>query len=427
MADARPGRPRRRARILAVVLLVLATGFLVAQSFKLVAQVVGEQTDFSVFYRTARELSAGAGGGLYARPDGPTGWPQCAPPVMSIVFLPLQRLPIGVAAGVWAAINLGLLGVAVWCLLRLYARLDRQRRLYEKTRLWAIVLLLSLANGCLQVGQLTILFVTCWLLYLVANVQRRHFLAALALAMPVAAKFYPVVMWAVPVGLRARRQLAFLLLALGVFVVVLPLLVYGPRAWDLSRGYVQAMFVGGAPRVERCFDVNEVSTESLDVLLLRWLTHDPVWHEQVTWFPHLRLPRPPVLLLAKCLRVCIVLVAGVAAWRYRREAVRHPVHAAVMFAALWSATMYLLLADPKSRYALYMFPAYMPLLSWTAGAWAAGERRRAVGLAVFVILTAACIAQLTPKVLWYFETSLLATFAVWGALVRRMLWEGSHR
>jgi hypothetical protein len=400
---------------------VLAVGFVAGQSLTLLEKVTEGQTDFSVFYRTARELGAGAGGGLYALPDEPTGWPRCAPPVMSIAFLPLQRLPIDVAAGVWAAINLGLLGVAVWSLLRLYARLDRQRRLYEKTRLWAIVLLLSLANGCLQVGQLTILFVTCWLLYLVANVHRRHCLAALALTLPVAAKLYPVVMWAVPVGLRGRRQVAFLPLAFGVFAVVLPLLVYGPRAWDLSRGYVQAMFIGGAPRVESCFDVNQISSESLDVLLLRWLTHDPVWHEKVTWFPHLRLPRAPVLLLAKCLRVCIVLVAGIAAWRYRREAVRHPLHAAIMFAALWSATMYLLLADPKSRYALYMFPAYLPLLSWTAGAWASGRKQRAVGLTLFIILTGACIAQLTPKVCWYFETSLLATFAVWLALIRQLL------
>ncbi|MBM3497214.1 MAG: DUF2029 domain-containing protein, partial [Armatimonadetes bacterium] len=404
----------------AVALLVAAVGFLIGQSCRLVFTATHEQTDFSVFFRTARELAAGADGTLYSRPDAPTGWPQCAPPITSVAFLPLQGLSIGAAAGVWAAVNLGLLGVAAWAIWRLYAHLDRQHRLFRATRLWAAVLLLSLANGCLQTGQVTILLVTCWLSYLAATARRRHFLAALGLALPVAMKFYPGLMWAIPVGIRARRQLILLPAALALFSVVIPLLVYGPRAWDLSRGYVEAMFIGDVPRLETCFDVNRVSTESLDVLLLRWLTHDPVWHEQVTWFPHLRLPRRPVLALANVLRGIILLVAGLTLWRYRPEAARRPVHGALMLAALSAATLYLTQPDPKSRYALYAFPAFLPLLAWTTAAWRLARRRRAVSLALFTILCAVCIAQLTPTILRYFEVSLLATFAVWLALVRHL-------
>jgi hypothetical protein len=424
MAGGGPTSRRRRVSLPAVVFVVLAAGFAVGQSLVLVHEVETGQTDFSVFYRTASELAAGARGELYSRRDQATHWFHCIPPVGSVIFIPLTALPIGVAAGVWATANLALLGGAVFCLFLVYARLERQRRLYAGTRLWAIGLMIALATGSLQTGQLTVLFVTCWLAYLAANSRARHALAAFALALPAAMKLYPALMWAVPVWLRARRQWLLLPLAFAALSAIVPLAAYGPRAWDLSVGYANAMLLGDAPRVRTALSPRFANSEGLDMVLLRYLTHDPQWHPTRPWFPHLRLARKPVLMAGFALRALIVLVSGTCAWRYSTRHARHSGHTALVLMALWSVTMCLLLPELKSRYALYTFPAFLPLLAWTSAAWRLGRRGRAVGLVVLIVACSAGVGQLTPTVLRLMGAGLFATLALWVAMVRYCLRAG---
>lgn len=406
----------RGARIrlsLAWALVGLAGINAVLQVNRMVRAVGLAQTDFSVFHRTARWLAAGGGPDIYRRLDEPTGWYHCIPPLGTVLVLPLAPLPAPVAAIIWGAFNLGVVGLMAWALRQVLRRLDRHGPLFAGTYPWALLVLLVLSSGALQVGQYTVLIVACWVLYLVVSAHGRPFGAALLLGVPATVKFYPALIWAVPVALRRWREVAWLPVVSALMFTLVPLAVYGPRAWELTVGYFQGNVSGEVKRLDRFYDLGAPSTEGLDLILLRYLTHDESFHSAYPWWPHADLPPRVVHALAHVLRLVILAVSVTVAWRWGARHQDTPRLSALMLLALWTATLYLILPEMKSRYALYLFPAFLPLIAAAAGALRSGSKWRGVGLTALVVLCTGALIQLTPKPWRMCGPGLAATLLVW--------------
>ena len=104
------------------------------------------------------------------------------------------------------------------------------------------------------------------------------------------------------------------------------------------------------------------SNQSLDALLLRYLTFDVEFHPEEPVMPHLELPKQQVLQYANLGRLIILAITLVAVLRWR---IRHPTlgpHDVLLLSALWSSTLYLMLPETKARYAVYTFIAFLPLV-----------------------------------------------------------------
>jgi glycosyl transferase family 87 len=347
--------------------LAIAIAMTVGQAVSLIVRGSRGDTDFSVFYRTAVLLRYGVGGELYPRLDAMTGWPISLAPAGLALFQPLSFLSIRAASVVWALVNLLLLAVSVGAL----------RKFLEKSHLpqadaltpWAAIVLLVLAAGSVQVGQFSVLFVVCWLLFLVAYAAGRHAAAAVFLAVPTSIKLYPVLMLAVPLSIARSvrhgwRDVRAFVAGLIVFSLAVPALAYGTRTWDLNVSFWQHVILSPDNQVAYMQNVRAGANQSLDAVMLRYLTEDVEFHRRFPAVPHLRLPRGTAIAAAHAARVSILLVTAAAVWRWRR---RHGELAGgpslLMMAAIWSCALYLVLPETKARYAVYPFVAFVPLLA----------------------------------------------------------------
>jgi hypothetical protein len=81
--------------------------------------------------------------------------------------------------------------------------------------------LLVLAAGSIQVGQFSLLFLTCWILALDGLARRRDFVAGVAFAPPIAIKLYPALLLGTIGVLKFRRM-----------AIVLASLLVGGGAWS---------------------------------------------------------------------------------------------------------------------------------------------------------------------------------------------------
>jgi hypothetical protein len=171
--------------------LLVSLAAIVVTAGSLVHRVRTHETDFSVFHRTAVAVTSGAGGELYGSRDPPTGWFRALPPAGVALFVPLARLDPVRASVLWALVNLGLLVVDIVLIRRIRDHLAEEEGEEPFHLVWAVVLLLVLAGGSLQVGQLSILFVTCWLLFLAGAASGEDLIAGAALAVPAVVKLYP--------------------------------------------------------------------------------------------------------------------------------------------------------------------------------------------------------------------------------------------
>ncbi len=400
----------------AVALACVAAGI---QAVSLLHRADRGETDFSVFYRAGRLLNRGAGAELYAARDAATGWHRSIPPFGMIAFRGLALLEPGPASVVWAGVNLALLAGGVACLFGIARRLDARREELHRALPWAAALLVILSCGSIQTGQWSVLFVVCWLAYLRADAAGRPLLAGAALAVPISIKFYPVLMAAVPALRRKWTQLALAFAACAIFTVIVVLAVYGARGWDLSASYVGHMFFAEHNLVDFRFREQTLPNQSLDVAMLRYLTDAPRFHRGSPGVPHLSLPRSDVLAAAHAIRALIVLVAGVAAWRWLRRG-PPPRFAAFMMTALWAATLYLILPETKGRYAVYTLPAFLPLLIAAGEAEIARRRARHVGLILLIVFCLVCVIGL-PLLLERYTVGLLGPVVLWAVTMGSLL------
>lgn len=412
--------PSRHKRLAAKLMVLLAACGVAYACASLLHRATTGQTDFSVFYRTAQAIRGGAPAEFYAQRDEPTGFHRCIAPSGTALFCYMPWLSIRGAALVWIGLNLGLLVVSAWCLRRVFGALERQRRLYRGTWLWACAVLMILSVDCLQVGQLSLLFTTCWLAYLVAG---ERLPGAVLLMLPTAIKLYPGLLLAVPVGLRRWRQVLWLPVAAILVGWLLPWLPYGGRLPGMWAGFFRYTILGGeSSRALAMVDPYLPSNQSLDVTVLRYLADLPGFGQAHPHFPHLTLDPALVMRLILALKLVILVLTGVAAWRLGKRAAARPHWTALVMLALWSVTLYLLLPETKARYAVYTFPAWLPLLAMTG----ARRRRRGpyLGRCVLIALGLAALLELLPDELRLYGTACVVTVVMWGMLLSAS-WRGN--
>lgn len=95
-----------------------------------------------------------------------------------------------------------------------------------------------------------------------------------------------------------------------------------------------------------------------------------------------------------------------------------------MMLALFCAALYVILPGAKSRYAIYTFPAFWPLLCC---AWAARRLNKPAFLAWsgFVILDCLLLVQLMPASAKIWGAGWLGALALWGCSLI-LLWRWSR-
>jgi len=407
------GRMPHYSLIAKLGVLLAACGMIYACASMLFRVTTG-QTDFSIFYRTAQAVQGGVAAEFYGQMDEVTDCHRCISPAGTMLFAYMPWLSLRGAALVWVAFNLGLLVLCAWCLWRLFGRLERQRRLYQRTWPWALVILAVLALDCLQVGQLSLLFTTCWLVALVAD---KGLLAASMLMLPAAIKLYPALLFALPLGLRRWREALWLPVAAVLVGLLLPWPLYGRHLLEMWAGFSHYMiFSSESSRVVSMINPYLPSNQSLDVTVLRYLADLPDFGRVYPWFPHLALSPAWAMRITLALKLGLLLVTGAAAWRLGSRAAVQPRWTALVMLGLWSVTLHLLLPETKARYAVYAFPAWLPVLALLT----ARHRHRRLPLRYGVLVGLGLVSQvqLMPPEVRIFGPSLVATAALWAVLLR---------
>ena len=378
-------------RLYTAALLAILVVFNIAQCFSLVHRVE-KGTDFTVFYNTGRLLDAGAGAEIYRGTDQTTAWLRTIPPFGQLLIHPFGQGSARAAAMGWSVFNLALLALMAWTLSYIARHLEGKRRLFYKLWPWNVAIMLALSPASLQVGQWSVLFAACWVFYLGMRASRWKNWAGAALALPIAVKIYPLLILGVP--LLARRPRVWL--GALVFVVILsaaPTLLYGARTAELSRSFWRnAIAASSGGRVAEAQRASSPANQGLDSVALRFLTTDQPIQRSHPNLPHLALPVSSVLRAVNWARIAVMLISLWIGWHFWRGAQSSPLWGEMMLLALGCAALYVILPGAKTRYAIYAFPAFWPLLCCAV---AARTKWRRVGW-IGAILVCLALVGFTP-------------------------------
>lgn len=410
-----PSAPARVALSAAIVLVIV-------EAISLVRRGAAGVSDISVFYRTCELLRSGVRA-IYPRADTGTGWPISMPPLGFAMFQPFSWFgPLGSSVG-WAAFNLALLAISVVILRRVLQRTGDAR--YERAWPWAAVLLLVLAAASVQVGQFSVLFVTCWLLFMDWFGRDRRVPSAWWLALPAAIKIYPLGLIAVPLSMdlqrgitapavtirAAARYVGWTVVAIVVLWIVVPGIPYGRDTLALNVSWWRGVILNNA-QMDYLQSLRAITNQSLDTVLLRYLSYDPAFHDYYAWIPHLSFAKATVLRLANVARLIIIAASAIAVWRgaQRGGAELVPV------TALWVATLYNVVPETKARYAVYTFIAFLP---WLARAVDPVRSRAQRAVTIGVIVGAAiCALVFLPEVAQAWGVGFAGPIVLWIGNVR---------
>jgi len=398
----------RLCGLLAVVLVFMQF----VQLFKRAGRV---GSDFGVFYRTATLLNNGSGGEIYTQRDSATGWPISIPPAGLVVFDPLVELPPLLAGAIWAVINLALLVGAIVALRRFLDKLDRQQRVYQSVFPWMVIIFLLLSTGSIQVGQFSLPFVACWIFFLYATANGNCAWAGLSLAIPSAIKLYPALLLAVPLAdiERYRKELIFFFLSIVLVCGVVPALVYGPRVGEITLSFFQNAIFSEEGRVTAMQMIDTQANQSLDVVMQRYLSYDPAFHARYPGIPHLSFEPQQVLQLAHVVRLCIILASAAVVFRWQRHDRSCPLYKAMCMAALWSAALYLILPETRSRYAVYTFLAFLPPLGAAVGAGMRANRLAYMTHCALIMFCLMLMLQFMPRPLRIYGPGFIGVLILW--------------
>ena len=345
-----------------IVLLALLTIFNIIQACSLVRRVNNGSTDFTVFYNTGVLLREGAGPDIYAGKDQSTEWLRTIPPFGQWLLHPLTALSARGAAAVWSALNLAMLGLGLVWLSRAFERLDAKRRLMSRVTPIICLVMFALAPGSIQVGQYSVLFVACWILYLRLLCGRYSKFAEAALAIPAAVKLYPALMIA-PAVIRRKWLRCVCFTGWIVVAAVLPTVTYGERTFELTQSFWNNAIFSSSGRIAESQQAQSVNDQGIDSIALRYLTDGQPIQRQFPMLPHAALQTDTVLKLVNITRLAILLISAVVGMRYlRRRRRRRPLWDTVVLMSLFSAALYLILPGAKSRYAIYELFAFIPLV-----------------------------------------------------------------
>lgn len=407
-------RGRRQLQWKWLVPLVLLLLLNVVQAFSLVKRATRRVTDFTVFFNTAKLLAGGAGAELYTGRDASTDWLRTIPPFGQMVIQPFALGDIKTAAILWALFNLLLLGAGVLTLSYFARHLDGKARLFAAALPALTVVWLALAPGSIQVGQFSVLFATFWIFFLGLRASRYSCFASAALAVPAGIKLYPVVLPGMFLVQRRPKAFAVALLFVGL-TFALPFLVYGNRTPELTASFWNNAISSssGSSRISESQRANIANNQGLDSILLRYLTTGENLHKKYPTFPHLALRKASVIQFGNLLRLVILLVTAVVAWRAWPHLQRTPLWGTFLLMALGCGCLYVLLPGTKSRYAIYAFLAFGPLIIQAVAARALGRNDSFwKWTALIVVLVLLCI-QLVPPIFELYGIGFVGHLVLW--------------
>jgi hypothetical protein len=399
-----------------LVFLVLFNGI---QCASLLKRVTYKATDFTVFHNTSVLLGQGAGPQLYEGKDATTGWLRTIPPFGQMIFQPFSLLDIRLSAILWGATNLLLLGLSGATLFYFARRLDAKSRIFLAAVPILILILLSLSPGSIQVGQWSVLFTAFWIFFLGLSASRFRRVASAALAVPIGIKLYPVFLCGV--FILQRRWAAFVIsLGFVALTVALPTLVYGARTPALTQSFWQNAIVGPDSRVVESVAIGSGADQGIDAVGLRYLTSEPKFEARYPGYPNLALSKTSASRLINVFRLFVLVTTitiGFAVWKRLESS---PLWGTVLLLSLLSAAQYLLLPGAKSRYAIYTFLAFVPLVLQCFAAKRLNHkvayRRWCAIIVVCVVLTTVLIPDslrlygiglIGPLLLWIFNIRFL--------------------
>ncbi len=413
----------RRWNPLALFLLALLIVFNIAQCVSLVHRAP-KGTDFTVFYNTGKLLDNGAGAELYRGKDESTEWLRTIPPFGQAVIRPFGQGSVKAAAIGWGIFNLALLAATAAALREFVRRLDGKSRIFGAIWTWSVLLLLAMAPASIQVGQFSVLFTASWVFSLALLASRFRDLAGAPLAIPIAIKIYPALLLAVPV--LARRPKFFV----GTLIFVAlwsfsPFLVYGARTPALSVSFWNNAIASSGGRVAEAQRADSPANQGLDTVALRYLTSGQTIQKEHPQLPHFDWPHATVMTLVSGVRAFVILISLFVGWQFWRRGKLAPLWGQAMLMALMCAALYVILPGAKTRYAIYAFPAFWPLLCC---AFAARKLNRKPAFWAWSALVLVCLMMLafTPSPLRLWGIGWLGALALWIANCVA-LWRWSKR
>jgi len=410
----------RGASLAARILLIISFLFLLVTCVSLGKRALRGGTDFSVFLRAGAALCEGERASLYERLDAETGWFNCIPPAGMGPFMLLSMLHSVVAAIIWATLNVGILFLCIHLLKKLYARLGR-REDYEATMPFAVTLLFLFGAVCVQTGQTSIIFMACWLAYVLVSAEHRHSLAGFLIALPAAIKLYPILFFALPFMRRKRREMAWIGIWLVILVLLLPAAIFGGQVIDMSRSFIDNQILGSSGRTTEASDPVPAANQGLDGVLVRYLSYVPEFHDLHPEFPRLgAVDVQTVVTVANALRLTVLLVTAVVSIRWIRTQNSEP---PLLLMALWCAALYVILPNAKGRYAIYAFPAFLPVLAAAHAAFRAGRILEGRKAAAVAIVSAILLLQLVPDPVLYYGIGIIGPLLLWQFLLRKLTTE----
>jgi hypothetical protein len=373
------------------------------------------ETDFSVFLRAGAALCQGEGATLYERLDQQTGWFNCIPPAGMGPFMLLSMVPRVAAAVIWVLLNVAVLLICVHLLKRIYAQLSQGRIDYEATLPFALTLLFVLGAVCVQTGQTSILFMACWLGYVLVSVNRRHALAGFLIALPAAIKLYPILFASLPVLRKKWSELGWIGIWLIGLTFVIPGIIFGPNVIEMSSSFVKNQILDKDGRAMEAADPKPASNQGLDGVMVRYLSYVPEFHDKHPEFPHAELEVDSVVSIANTLRIIVILVTIFASIRWLRSDTPDP---PLFLLALWCAALYVVLPGAKGRYAIYAFPAFLPVLAAAHRAFRIGDIASGRKALVLVVAAAALLLQIVPDSILYYGIGMIGPILHWKFLLR---------
>jgi hypothetical protein len=397
-------------RVLIGILLVLN----VVQTISLVRRVTRGVTDFTVFFNTAKELGNGAGAELYMVRDTSTDWLRTIPPFGQMVIQPFAFGDVKTASILWGIVNLLLLAAGVLTLGYFAGRLDAKSRLFAAALPAMTAVWLALAQGSIQVGQYSVLFAAFWIFFLGLRASRYSRFASAALAVPAGIKLYPVILPGI--FLLQRRPKAFAVSMLFVVLTfALPFVAYGGRTAELTKSFWDNAISSSSDssRISESQRANSVNNQGLDSILLRYLTTGQKLHKRNPGFPHLALERPVVIRLTNALRLLILVLTAVAAWRAWSRLEKTPLWGTFLLLALACACLYVLIPGTKSRYAIYTFLAFVPIIIQAVAAQKLGRTRAFWGWSAATVVLLLLCMQFTPSEFRLYGINFSGHLALW--------------
>ena len=214
------------------------------------------------------DLGAYAGDVGAGEEDDTPGSPYPNPPLMAVILWPLAILPKVVGALIWFALKVVMAGLTLYWSLKLAAGRD------ERIPIWAaavaLVLSFRMILSDLQHGNVNILIGFLVVAGLWNFAQRRDLVAGLLLALATTLKLTPALFIPYFLYKRQWRVVAWSLVGLALFVLVVPGLALGfDTNWQMTRAWSGAMI---EPYVMRGVVETLQINQSVPGLLHRLLT-----------------------------------------------------------------------------------------------------------------------------------------------------------